>query len=55
MPNILTDLCGSAVIIDDNFPVDYCMDDTKPDGSFPSIIGYITLLNLVVVVVVVIV
>ena len=37
--NILVDMCGSAM--SDHGPVSYCMDDTKPDGSHPAIMGFI--------------
>ncbi|KAK3596897.1 hypothetical protein CHS0354_031674 [Potamilus streckersoni] len=33
------DLCGSAV--SDTGIVSYCIDDTKPDGSHPAIMGFI--------------
>lgn len=33
------DMCGSAM--SDHGPVSYCMDDTKPDGSHPAIMGFI--------------
>lgn len=33
------DMCGSAV---SNFgPIAYCMDDTKPDGTHPAIMGFV--------------
>ena len=31
--------CGS--ILSDVGPILYCMDDTKPDGSHPAIMGFI--------------
>ncbi|XP_066267397.1 amine oxidase [flavin-containing] B-like isoform X3 [Branchiostoma lanceolatum] len=31
--------CGSA--LSDKGPVNYCMDDTKPDGTHPAIMGFI--------------
>lgn len=37
-------MCGSLVIegVDDQvFPITYTLDDTKPDGSHPAIIGFI--------------
>lgn len=33
------DMCGSAV--SSSGPVCYCMDDTKPDGTHPAIMGFI--------------
>ena len=36
---ILVDMCGSA--ISNHGPVSYCIDDTKPDGSHPAIMGFI--------------
>ncbi|GBL97344.1 Amine oxidase [flavin-containing] [Araneus ventricosus] len=36
-------LCGTHLILgDDEHPMFYSLDDTKPDGSFPAIIGFIT-------------
>lgn len=34
-----TDMCGTA--LSDSGPVAACIDDTKPDGSHPSIMGFI--------------
>lgn len=32
-------MCGSAV---SNFgPITYCIDDTKPDGTHPAIMGFV--------------
>ena len=31
--------CGSAIC--DSGPVGYCVDDTKPDGSHPSLMAFI--------------
>ncbi len=33
------DLCGQMAV--DSGPIQYCMDDTKPDGSCPCIMGFI--------------
>jgi monoamine oxidase len=35
--------CGSMFILDmsDDFPIPYVLDDTKPDGSFPALVGFI--------------
>ncbi|KAM4795710.1 amine oxidase [flavin-containing] A-like [Rhinophrynus dorsalis] len=35
------DYCGAMYIEDDNTPVDITLDDTKPDGSAPAIMGFI--------------
>ncbi|XP_053562468.1 amine oxidase [flavin-containing] A [Bombina bombina] len=34
-------LCGCMIIEDDDTPIGYTLDDTKPDGSVPAIIGFI--------------
>ncbi|KAF8784682.1 Amine oxidase [flavin-containing] [Argiope bruennichi] len=35
-------LCGASMIVgDSDHPVFYSLDDTKPDGTFPAIIGFI--------------
>uniref|UniRef100_A0A646QFZ6 Amine oxidase n=1 Tax=Hemiscolopendra marginata TaxID=943146 RepID=A0A646QFZ6_9MYRI len=34
-------LCGSAYVIDDNQPLSLLMSDTKPDGSYPALVGFI--------------
>lgn len=38
-----SDMCGSLVLIgpDYQFPIPITLDDTKADGSFPAIIGYV--------------
>lgn len=36
------DLGFAGVVASPRGPVIFCMDDTKPDGSFPCIIGFIT-------------
>ncbi|KAM4699696.1 amine oxidase [flavin-containing] A-like [Discoglossus pictus] len=33
--------CGAMFILDDNAPVEITLDDTKPDGSAPAIMGFI--------------
>ncbi|PKU45344.1 amine oxidase [Limosa lapponica baueri] len=33
--------CGSLVIEDEESPIGITIDDTKPDGSFPAIMGFI--------------
>lgn len=33
------DYCGSMIIEDEGAPIGLALDDTKPDGSFPAIIG----------------
>ncbi|KAE8623002.1 hypothetical protein XENTR_v10005456 [Xenopus tropicalis] len=35
------DYCGAMYIDNDNAPVEITLDDTKPDGSFPAIMGFI--------------
>ncbi|XP_055944727.1 amine oxidase [flavin-containing] B-like [Argiope bruennichi] len=35
-------LCGSIFIEGDEYPVYAIMDDTKPDGSYPALIGFIS-------------
>ncbi|KAG8136449.1 hypothetical protein E2320_005029, partial [Naja naja] len=35
------DYCGSMIIEDEGAPIGLALDDTKPDGSFPAIIGFI--------------
>ncbi|KAG8589729.1 hypothetical protein GDO81_006509 [Engystomops pustulosus] len=35
------DYCGAMFIDDDNTPVEIALDDTKPDGSCPAIMGFI--------------
>ncbi|KAI4545497.1 hypothetical protein MJG53_019618 [Ovis ammon polii x Ovis aries] len=35
------DYCGSMIIEGEEAPVAYTLDDTKPDGSYPAIIGFI--------------
>ncbi|CAH2220360.1 amine oxidase [flavin-containing] A-like, partial [Pelobates cultripes] len=35
------DYCGAMFIADDNAPVEITLDDTKPDGSVPAIMGFI--------------
>ena len=35
----VSDYCGE--IITDKPPIMYCMDDTKPDGSHPALMGLI--------------
>uniref|UniRef100_A0A4W3I8T2 Amine oxidase n=1 Tax=Callorhinchus milii TaxID=7868 RepID=A0A4W3I8T2_CALMI len=37
--------CGSMVIQDEKSPIGLTLDDTKPDGTFPAIIGYVCLQN----------
>uniref|UniRef100_A0A4W3GXL3 Amine oxidase n=1 Tax=Callorhinchus milii TaxID=7868 RepID=A0A4W3GXL3_CALMI len=32
--------CGTMIIEDEDSPVTITLDDTKPDGSYPAIIGY---------------
>ena len=32
----------SGTAMSDTGPVVACMDDTKPDGSFPALVGFIT-------------
>ena len=32
-------MCGSAAIETDDGPIGFCLDDTKPDGSFPCLMG----------------
>jgi len=36
-------MCGSMIISDlsDDFPIPYILNDTKPDGTFPALIGFI--------------
>ncbi|XP_066287548.1 amine oxidase [flavin-containing]-like [Branchiostoma lanceolatum] len=34
-------MSGMAIIEDDDCPVEFTMDDTKPDGSHPAIIGFV--------------
>ncbi|XP_078694174.1 amine oxidase [flavin-containing]-like [Branchiostoma floridae x Branchiostoma belcheri] len=34
-------LSGMGVIEDDDCPVEFTLDDTKPDGSYPAIIGFV--------------
>ena len=36
---LLQDYCGSMIIEGEEAPVAYALDDTKPDGSYPAIIG----------------
>lgn len=33
--------CGSMVIVEENSPIGMTLDDTKPDGSVPAIMGFI--------------
>nr|XP_020639559.1 amine oxidase [flavin-containing] A-like [Pogona vitticeps] len=33
--------CGAMLILDDEAPVSVTLDDTKPDGSIPAIMGFI--------------
>jgi len=35
------DMCGSAAIEDEEGPIGFCLDDTKPDGTFPCLMGFI--------------
>ena len=35
----VTGLCGEVVT--DRSPIMYCLDDTKPDGTFPCLMGFI--------------
>ncbi|XP_078514431.1 amine oxidase [flavin-containing] A-like [Lissotriton helveticus] len=35
------DLCGLMIMEDDDCPIGLTLDDTKPDGSFPAIMGFI--------------
>ncbi|MEE6469590.1 hypothetical protein FKM82_008686 [Ascaphus truei] len=35
------DYCGCMIIEEDDAPVGFTLDDTKPDGSAPAIIGFI--------------
>lgn len=35
------DYCGSMIIQDEESPIGLTLDDSKPDGSFPAIIGFI--------------
>lgn len=35
-------LNGSSMIIGKDHPMFYSLDDTKPDGSFPAIVGFLT-------------
>ncbi|XP_060626210.2 amine oxidase [flavin-containing] B [Anolis sagrei] len=35
------DYCGTMIIEDDDAAIGLTLDDTKPDGSFPAIIGFI--------------
>ncbi|XP_036913144.1 amine oxidase [flavin-containing] B isoform X3 [Sturnira hondurensis] len=35
------DYCGTMIIEGEEAPVAYTLDDTKPDGNYPSIIGFI--------------
>lgn len=39
---VLQGFCGSMVIEDDNTPISLTLDDTKPDGSVPAIMGWAT-------------
>eukprot|EP00058_Branchiostoma_floridae_P007550 XP_002593038.1 hypothetical protein BRAFLDRAFT_74366 [Branchiostoma floridae] len=34
-------MSGMGVIEDDDCPVEFTLDDTKPDGSYPAIIGFV--------------
>ena len=34
-------MCGSALIFDKDSPIQFTLDDTKPDGSYPCIMGFI--------------
>lgn len=43
-PNFLSTLClpgycGTMIIEDEDAAIGLTLDDTKPDGSFPAIIG----------------
>ncbi|XP_053562467.1 amine oxidase [flavin-containing] A-like [Bombina bombina] len=33
--------CGAMFIVDDKSPIEVTLDDTKPDGSVPAIVGFI--------------
>ncbi|XP_008151246.3 amine oxidase [flavin-containing] A [Eptesicus fuscus] len=35
------DYCGCMIIEDEEAPISITLDDTKPDGSFPAIMGFI--------------
>lgn len=35
----LTGYCGTMIIEDEDAAIGLTLDDTKPDGSFPAIIG----------------
>ena len=32
-------MCGSALIFDKESPIQFTLDDTKPDGTYPAIMG----------------
>ncbi|XP_006821557.1 amine oxidase [flavin-containing] A-like, partial [Saccoglossus kowalevskii] len=32
---------GSCIVIDDTEPVNFILNDTKPDGSYPALLSYI--------------
>ncbi|KAM6447062.1 amine oxidase [flavin-containing] A-like isoform 2-T2 [Liasis olivaceus] len=34
-------LCGATIIVDDEAPISVTLDDTKPDGSVPALMGFI--------------
>ncbi|XP_070606626.1 amine oxidase [flavin-containing] A-like [Erythrolamprus reginae] len=33
--------CGATIILDDDAPISATLDDTKPDGSIPALMGFI--------------
>ncbi|XP_049623225.1 amine oxidase [flavin-containing] B [Suncus etruscus] len=35
------DFCGTMIIEDEESPIPYTLDDTKPDGTYPAIMGFI--------------
>lgn len=35
----ISDYCGTMIIEDEDAAIGLTLDDTKPDGSFPAIIG----------------
>lgn len=35
----LSGFCGCTIILDDDAPISATLDDTKPDGSIPALMG----------------
>lgn len=35
----LSGFCGCTIILDDDAPISVTLDDTKPDGSIPALMG----------------